>query len=115
VGVRTLTLPDLEPKLADAIPGKTAERPLLIFFASRTNGRCRRMEGFLAQVLQHRHNHETFALKFVEQEQRPDLMRRFGIDRTPTLLVVVHKVVRGRLVEPRGCAEIQTFLAPWLR
>lgn len=92
-----------------------ADRPLLIFFTSPTNGRCRRAEGFLAQVLQRRHNHHTFAIKFVQEESRPDLLERFQVEKMPTLMVVDRKVVRGRLVEPRGCEEIQTFLAPWLR
>jgi len=85
------------------------ERPLLLFFTSQTNGRCRRTEGFLAQVLQRRHNHETFSLRFVEQAQHPDLIERFRVSTTPTLMVV-----RGTLVEPHGCEEIQAFLAPWL-
>jgi thioredoxin-like negative regulator of GroEL len=92
-----------------------AERPMLIFFTSETNGRCRRAEGFLAQVLQRRHNHETFSLRFVEEDEHPDLIDRFQIEKTPTLMVVSDKLVRGRLVEPRGCEEIQSFLAPWLR
>jgi thioredoxin-like negative regulator of GroEL len=87
---------------------------LLILFTSPTNGRCRRAEGFIAQVLQRRHNHDTFLLRIVEQEQRPDLLDRFHVDKTPTLMVVDDKVVRGRLVEPHGCEEIQAFLAPWL-
>ena len=93
---------------------KTA-RPLLIFFTSATDGRCRRAEGYLAQVLQRRRNHDTFSLRYVPQEERPDLLERFRIGTTPTLVVVDQKVVRGRLVQPRGCEEIQTFLAPWLR
>jgi thioredoxin-like negative regulator of GroEL len=92
----------------------TTERPMLIFFTSPTNGRCRRAEGFLAQVLQRRHNHDTFSLRFVESEERPDLIDRFRVEKTPTLMVVDAKVVRGKLVEPRGCEEIQEFLAPWL-
>jgi thioredoxin-like negative regulator of GroEL len=95
-----------------ASPG--SERPLLLFFTSQTNGRCRRAEGFLAQVLQRRHNHETFSLRVVEQVDHPDLIERFRVEKTPTLMVVADKVVRGTLVEPRGCEEIQTFLAPWL-
>jgi thioredoxin-like negative regulator of GroEL len=90
-------------------------RPLLIFFTSEKDGRCRRAEGFLAQVLQRRHNHETFSMRTVAQERRPDLLDRFRIDKTPTLLVVDEQVVRGKLVSPRGCEEIQTFLAPWLK
>ena len=91
------------------------DKPTLIFFTSERDGRCRRAEGFLAQVLQRRRNHETFKVRFVPQESRPDLLERFRVDVTPTLLVVDERKVRGRLVEPRGCEEIQTFLAPWLR
>jgi hypothetical protein len=92
-----------------------AARPLLIFFTSSRDGRCRRAEGFLAQVLQRRRNHETFRIRYVPQEDRPDLLERFRIGRTPTLMVVDGRIVRGKLVEPRGCEEIQTFLAPWLK
>jgi hypothetical protein len=93
----------------------TYPKPLLLFFTSQRDGRCRRAEGFLAQVLQRRRNHETFAMKKIPREERPDLLDRFRIETTPTLLVVDEKVVRGKLVEPRGCEEIQTFLAPWLK
>jgi thioredoxin-like negative regulator of GroEL len=94
---------------------RAEDRPMLIFFTSETNGLCRRAEGFLAQVLQRRHNHETFSLRFVEEEEHPDLIDRFEVEKTPTLMVVADKIVRGKLVEPRGCEEIQSFLAPWLR
>jgi hypothetical protein len=90
------------------------DRPMLLFFTSETNGRCRRAEGFLAQVLQRRHNHDTFALRIVEQLDRPDLLERFHVLTTPTLMVVADKIVQATLVEPHGCEEIQTFLAPWL-
>ena len=50
----------------------------------------------------------------VSADERRDLAERFRIDRVPTLLVADRRVVRGKLVEPRGCEEIQTFLAPWL-
>jgi hypothetical protein len=93
----------------------TAPQPLLIFFTSMTNGKCRRAEGYLAQVLQRRRNHETFRVRMIAQEERPDLLERFRIDSTPTLLVVDEKVVRAKLVEPHGCGDIQTFLAPWLK
>jgi hypothetical protein len=99
-------------------PGKATsldrDRPLLLFFTSQTNGRCRRAEGFLAQVLQRRHNHDTFSLRFVEQRVRPDLLVRFQVVKMPTLMVVADKIVRATLVEPHGCEDIQAFLAPWL-
>jgi len=32
----------------------------------------------------------------------------------PTLVVVEGKSVRAKLSKPRGCREIESFLAPWL-
>ena len=75
------------------------------------SGACRRAEGFLAQVLQRRRNHETFKLYRVAQEERPDLIERFEITTLPTLVVVEGKLVRAKLERPRGCREIEAFLA----
>jgi hypothetical protein len=33
----------------------------------------------------------------------------------PTLVVVQDKIVQARLEKPRGCREIESFLAPWLK
>lgn len=90
-------------------------KPRLVFFTSGVSGRCRRVEGFLAQVLQRRQNHATFRLVVVDERERPDLFRRFEVEATPTLVVVEGRTVRGRLAKPRGCREIEEFLAPWLR
>ena len=92
-----------------------APKPGLVFFHSDLSGNCRRVEGFLAQVLQRRHNHRTFTLYRVDHEKRPDLAERFGIVELPTLVVVEAKKVRAKLEKPRGCREIESFLAPWLR
>lgn len=89
-------------------------RPGLVFFYSARSGSCRRVEGFLAQVLQRRRNHGTFRLYRVAQEERPDLVERFAIETMPTLVVVEGKRVRARLAHPRGCRDIERFLAPWL-
>ena len=90
------------------------DRPGLVFFHSRRSGRSRRVEGYLAQVLQRRRNHDTFRYYAVAQEERPDLLERFGIELTPTLVVVEAKAVRARLETPRSSREISRFLAPWL-
>jgi len=45
----------------------------LVFFYSPLSGRCRRVEGFIAQVLQRRRNHDTFELVRVSVDLRPDL------------------------------------------
>ena len=92
-----------------------AEKPGLVYFHSSLSGNCRRVEGFLAQVLQRRRNHGTFKLYRVAKEERPDLIERFGVDQIPTLVVVEGKAVRGRLERPRGCRDIESFLAPWLQ
>ena len=91
-----------------------AELPRLVFFHSALSGNCRRVEGFLAQVLQRRRNHGTFNVVRLAEEERPDLLERFKIETVPTLVVVEHKAVKARLERPRGCREIEGFLAPWL-
>jgi thioredoxin-like negative regulator of GroEL len=101
--------------IAPARAGLEATQPRLVFFHSARSGQCRRVEGFLAQVLQRRHNHATFKLYRVDREQRPDLVQRFGVDDVPTLVVLEGSTVRGRLERPRGCRDIERFLAPWLR
>jgi thioredoxin-like negative regulator of GroEL len=91
------------------------QRPRLVFFHSSVSGRSRRVEGFLAQVLQRRSNHETFHIYRVDAESQADLVERFKVETIPTLVVVENQRVRGRLPNPHGCREIETFLAPWLR
>lgn len=90
------------------------DKPGLVFFHSQRSGRSRRVEAYLAQVLQRRHNHDTFKVYSVAQEERPDLLDRFGIALTPTLVVVQEKLVRARLETPRSSREISSFLSPWL-
>jgi thioredoxin-like negative regulator of GroEL len=96
-----------------AVPS-VGQQPRLVFFHSTLSGHCRRVEGFLAQVLQRRRNHGTFAVVRVAEEERPDLLDRFKVGALPTLVVVEGKAVAGRLEQPRGCREIEGFLAPWL-
>ncbi len=89
-------------------------RPQLVFFHSRSSGRSRRVEGFLAQVLQRRANHETFRIYRVDADANVELAERFRVETVPTLVVVEHKQVRGQLPNPRGCRDIESFLTPWL-
>ena len=98
-----------------AVSTRAGIKPGLVFFHSSVSGSCRRAEGFLAQVLQRRRNHETFKLYRVAQEDRPDLVDRFGIMTMPTLVVVEGNKIRAKLERPRGCRDIERFLAPWLQ
>lgn len=90
------------------------DRPKLVFFYSPRSGRCRRVEGFVAQVLQRRRNHETFELVRVSVDERPDLAQRFGAETVPTLCVVEGRRLQKRIAAPRGCRELERELAPWL-
>jgi len=100
---------------AVAVEQQALARPRLVFFHSKLCGRCRRVEGFIAQVLQRRKNHGTFHLVEVDVDERPDLAERFRIDETPTLLVVADRRVKERLSHPRGCRDIEDMLKPWLQ
>jgi thioredoxin-like negative regulator of GroEL len=91
------------------------QKPRLVFFQSTASGRSRRVEGFLAQVLQRRANHDTFRIHRVDAQQQQELTERFGIETIPTLVVVEEKQVKAQLANPRGCRDIERFLAPWLR
>jgi thioredoxin-like negative regulator of GroEL len=97
-----------------AVPASALDQPRLVFFHSALSGHCRRVEGFLAQVLQRRRNHGTFDVVRVAEEDRPDLLAHFKIQTVPTLIVVQGKAVAGRLERPRGCGDIEGFLSPWL-
>jgi thioredoxin-like negative regulator of GroEL len=90
-------------------------QPGLVFFSSGADGRSRRVEGFLAQVLQRRANHGTFKLYSVDIDKHPELAERFKIDGVPVLVVIQEKREQGRLEKPKGSREIESFLAPWLQ
>ena len=91
-----------------------ATRPRLVVFTSGVSGHCRRVEAFIAQVLQRRRNHGTFKLVVVDDRKRPDLISRFEVEVLPTLVVVSDNAVQGRLERPRSCKEIEQLLRPWL-
>jgi thioredoxin-like negative regulator of GroEL len=87
----------------------------LVFFSSRSSGRCRRVEAFLAQVLQRRANHGTFKLYTVDVDEHPQLANHFKVDSAPVLVVIEHKRVLAKLDQPRHAREIESFLSPWLQ
>jgi thioredoxin-like negative regulator of GroEL len=91
------------------------ERPRLVVFYSPRSGRCRRVEGFIAQVLQRRGNHDTFELVRVPVDRRPDLAEKFRVEEVPTICVVEERKLQRRIVAPRGCRELKRELDPWLR
>ena len=91
------------------------QRPQLVLFYSPLSGRCRRVEGFIAQVLQRRRNHDTFDLIRVSVDRRPDLAEKFRIEEVPTICVIEGRKLRRRIVAPLGCRELERELETWLR
>ena len=87
-----------------AVTPRAATQPRTGLLPLVVSGACRRAEGFLAQVLQRRQNHETFKLYRVAQEERPDLVDRFEITTLPTLVVVEGKL-SARSSSVRAAAE----------
>jgi hypothetical protein len=73
------------------------------------------VEGFIAQALQRRRNHDTFELVRVSVESHPQLAEKFHVDQVPTICVVEGRKLRLSIVSPRGCREIEHQLEPWLR
>ena len=53
-------------------PASAPPKPALLFFFDPRSGRSRRADGFLAQVLQHRRNHDTFRLYRIDVTKHPD-------------------------------------------
>lgn len=107
-------MPPVSSAPARALEALRLDRPQLLFFYSGTSGTSRRVEGFLAQVLQRRRNHASFRLYKIDVADRPDLVERLHIEQVPTLVVVDSKRVCARLSKPRGCVEIARTLEPWL-
>jgi thioredoxin-like negative regulator of GroEL len=101
--------------VAAPLEARVDEKPRLVFFYGKTSGPCRRVEAFLSQVLQRRHNHETFRLVRVCAERHPDLLDHFCVSELPTIFVVDRRRVQARVVAPRGRRELEEALAPWLR
>lgn len=89
-------------------------KPSLLFFFDPRSGRSRRVDGFLAQVLQHRRNHDTFRIYRVDVTKHTDLATKFAIGALPTLVVVESNRVKARCEQPRGARELTGFLQPWL-
>jgi hypothetical protein len=89
-------------------------RPKLMFVYSETSGLSRKVDAYLAQVLQSRQNHDTFDLVRVSVEKQPNLAEQLGVSEVPTLLVIDERRIEIRLEKPRTRLAIQGALDRWL-
>ncbi|HWJ31554.1 MAG TPA: thioredoxin family protein [Gaiellaceae bacterium] len=88
------------------------DKPLLVFFTSERSGPARRMESLLAHLA--RKERTRVRIMRVEVEEQPDLATKFGVEDVPTLVLVKHKKVVGRLEGRASAPKIETMLAPHL-
>ena len=101
-----------DPASRTPLPG--ADRPTLCFFYSPTSGPSRRVEAFLAHVLQRGQKHRTFAVQRVNCDEHPELVERYAVKQMPTLIVIENRRVLGRLEGRCSRREIEELLEPWL-
>ena len=101
--------------MSDSAQAGEQERPSLLLFFDRTDGYARRVDGFLAQVLQRRRNHETFRIHRIDVHQHPELAARFQIEGSPTICVVDNRRIVLRAHRPGGPRQLERLLSPWLR
>jgi hypothetical protein len=86
-----------------------------LLFTQEQSGPARRVEGFVSHLLQRRGNHESFRLRTIDADSRPDLFERFHVEQVPTLVVIDEQRVQCRLngyVRPR---QLEDALAEWLK
>jgi hypothetical protein len=99
---------------SEQVRGNVSRAATLCFFYSPTSGPSRRVEGFLAQVLQRGRKHRTLAVQRVNCDEHPELVQRYAVTQMPTLVVIEDGRVLGRLEGFCGCREIEKLLGPWL-
>src|SRR4026209_517222 len=83
-------------------------RPLLGFFHSKLDGRSRRVEGFIAQVLQRRKTTGPSSFAMSMSRSGPTSPSASAISEVPTLLVVVIVVSRAAS-NPEGARTSRRF------
>ncbi|HYQ11070.1 MAG TPA: thioredoxin family protein, partial [Gaiellaceae bacterium] len=67
------------------------DRPLLLFFTSRSSGPARRMESLLAHIA--RKERSRLRVSKIDVDERPEVAERFRVGQVPSLALVVRKKV----------------------
>jgi thioredoxin 1 len=84
------------------------DRPVLVFFTSRTSGPARRMESLLAHIARKERDH--LDVRRVDADERPDLVEKFRVTEIPALTLVVGKKVVARLEGRSTVPKIESML-----
>ena len=81
---------------------------MLVFFFDGRSGPARRMESLIAYVA--RKERGRLKIKRVNIDRHPRLVRKFGVERVPTLVLVKGKVVVDRIDGRASMPQIERLL-----
>ena len=81
---------------------------MLVFFTCATSGPARRMESLLAHIA--RKERERLHVRRVDADEHPRLIRKFGIEEVPALLLVIDGKVAGRIDGRANMPQIEVLL-----
>jgi len=81
---------------------------MLVFFTRPTSGPARRMESLLAHVA--RKERERLRVRLVDADEHPRLVRKFGVDEVPALVLVIDRKVAGRIDGRANMPQIEQLL-----
>jgi thioredoxin-like negative regulator of GroEL len=88
------------------------DRPLLLFFTSRSSGPARRMESLLAHIA--RKERSRLRVSKIDVDERPEVAERFRVRQVPSLALVVRKKVVSRIDGRATAPRIESMLEPHL-
>jgi thioredoxin-like negative regulator of GroEL len=81
---------------------------MLVFFTRATSGPARRMESLLAHIA--RKERERLSVRRVDADEHPRLLRKFGVDDVPALVLVIDSKVAGRIDGRANMPQIEQLL-----
>jgi thioredoxin 2 len=82
--------------------------PMLVFFTRQTSGPARRMESLLAHIA--RKERERLRVWRVDADEHPRVVRKFGVEQIPSLVLVVGRKVAGRIDGRANLPQIEQLL-----
>ena len=82
--------------------------PMLVFFYSEKSGPARRMDSLLAHV--ERKERERLRVRRVNADEHPRLVRKFSVERIPTLVFVKDQKVVDRIDGRASMPQIEQLL-----
>jgi len=82
--------------------------PMLVFFYSEKSGPARRMDSLLAHV--ERKERERLRVRRVNADRHPRLVRKFSVERIPTLVFVKDQKAIDRIDGRASMPQIEKLL-----